>query len=196
MTVLLTILAIALRLTIILIFIRILLSWLPGVNRQNAALQSLDRVINPMLTPFRRVMPKTGAVDLSPILAIVLLGALANVFDGLQIYSASHISVPIGLIIVDIIWQVLSVLIIITIIIVLVRVLFSLVRADPWHPVSVAIREMSEPMVQPFRAFVSRPTTSLDVAAVIAFVAYVIIYFLAREAFVMLAQSFSVIPLV
>ena len=35
--------------------------------------QTLDRLVEPMLTPIRRVMPKTGMIDFSPIILIILI---------------------------------------------------------------------------------------------------------------------------
>ena len=65
---------------IILIFIRVLLSWIPRMpyNRWLAAfVDFVHQVTDPYLNVFRRVLPPIGgggfAMDLSPILAIILL---------------------------------------------------------------------------------------------------------------------------
>ena len=65
---------------IILIFIRVLLSWIPRMpyNRWLAAfVDFVHQVTDPYLNVFRRFLPPIGgggfALDLSPILAIVLL---------------------------------------------------------------------------------------------------------------------------
>ena len=71
---------------IILIFIRILMSWLPRVpyNRFLAAfLNFVTDVTDPFLNLFRRVIPMArigpAALDLSPMIAVVVLILLAEV---------------------------------------------------------------------------------------------------------------------
>lgn len=34
---------------------------------------TLDRIVEPMLAPIRRIMPRTGMIDFSPIVLIILL---------------------------------------------------------------------------------------------------------------------------
>jgi YggT family protein len=34
---------------------------------------TLDRIVEPLLAPIRRVMPQTGAIDLSPVVLIALI---------------------------------------------------------------------------------------------------------------------------
>ena len=65
---------------LVLIFIRILISWIPRMpyNRYLAAvLQFVRDVTDPYLNLFRRVLPPvrmgSGALDLSPILATIVL---------------------------------------------------------------------------------------------------------------------------
>jgi YggT family protein len=65
---------------LVLIFIRILISWIPRMpyNRYLAAvLQFVSDVTDPYLNLFRRVLPPVrmgpGALDLSPIIATIVL---------------------------------------------------------------------------------------------------------------------------
>ena len=65
---------------LILIFIRILLSWIPRLpyNRYlRAVVDFVHQVTDPYLNLFRRVLPPVGgrgfALDLSPIIAVVVL---------------------------------------------------------------------------------------------------------------------------
>lgn len=51
---------------------RSLLSWFP-VDQSSALYQMLYRVTEPIVEPIRRVMPSTGMIDLSPMIAIMLL---------------------------------------------------------------------------------------------------------------------------
>ncbi len=64
----------------ILIFIRILLTWVPRIPYNRAlrgAVQFVEEVTDPYLNLFRRVIPPIGrggfALDLSPMLAMIVL---------------------------------------------------------------------------------------------------------------------------
>ncbi len=51
---------------------RSLLSWFP-VDQSSPLYQMLYRVTEPLIEPIRRVMPNTGMLDLSPMMAIFAL---------------------------------------------------------------------------------------------------------------------------
>ena len=75
---------------LILIFIRILLSWIPRLpyNRYlRGVVGFVEEVTDPYLNLFRRFIPPIGgggfALDLSPILAIVLLLLVSGLVVGL-----------------------------------------------------------------------------------------------------------------
>ncbi|WP_088105017.1 YggT family protein [Halalkalibacter urbisdiaboli] len=50
----------------------ILLSWFPNA-RESSPGQFLGRIVEPYLEPFRRFIPPLGMIDLSPIVAIIVL---------------------------------------------------------------------------------------------------------------------------
>lgn len=59
-----------------LIFARVILSWIPH-NRDHSVLRLLYEGTEPLLAPFRRLMPKSGLpIDLSPFLALLVLQVL------------------------------------------------------------------------------------------------------------------------
>ena len=65
------------------IFIRIILSWIaPG--QINPATAIITTLTEPVLRPFRRLLPPLGGFDISPILAVILLVALTIVVSGLN----------------------------------------------------------------------------------------------------------------
>jgi YggT family protein len=58
------------------IFIHIILSWIaPGTY--NPATAFIAMLVEPVLRPFRRLVPTIGGLDISPIFAIILLQAIA-----------------------------------------------------------------------------------------------------------------------
>ena len=54
------------------IFARVILSWFPS-QRSNPLVQLLYLVTEPILAPIRRFMPNVGMMDLSPIIAMILV---------------------------------------------------------------------------------------------------------------------------
>ena len=59
------------------ILIRVLLSWFP-INASNPLVRLVFDITEPVLAPFRRVIPTIGMIDLSPLAAILVLGFLAD----------------------------------------------------------------------------------------------------------------------
>ena len=57
----------------VLLIIRVVLSWLPGMRQDHPAVDFVYRATSPLLTPIRRVMPPMGGLDLSPLVAILVL---------------------------------------------------------------------------------------------------------------------------
>ncbi|HEY7150287.1 MAG TPA: YggT family protein [Solirubrobacterales bacterium] len=73
----------------ILIFVRILLAWVPRIpyNRAlRAVVRFIEEVTDPYLNVFRRVIPPLGgggfALDLSPMLAMILLYVVGSILVG------------------------------------------------------------------------------------------------------------------
>jgi YggT family protein len=65
---------------ILAIIIRALLSWF-NMDPRHPIIQTLNSVTEPILEPIRRIMPRLGMIDLSPLVAIFLLVFISN---GLQ----------------------------------------------------------------------------------------------------------------
>ena len=49
----------------ILIFIRVLLTWIPNIDPYNPAVQVLERITDPVLEQARRIIPPIGMVDIN-----------------------------------------------------------------------------------------------------------------------------------
>ena len=58
------------------IFFRSLASWFP-IDRDGPVLRVLNAITEPVLDPLRRVVPAIGMIDLTPLVAILLLQVLA-----------------------------------------------------------------------------------------------------------------------
>jgi YggT family protein len=80
-------LALLLQILLMAIFVRVLLTWLP-IDQSNPIVRVLFDVTEPVLAPFRRVIPRIGMFDLSPIAAMLIiqliLQNLPQIFRGLN----------------------------------------------------------------------------------------------------------------
>ncbi|HVC79373.1 MAG TPA: YggT family protein [Chloroflexota bacterium] len=55
------------------IVIRVLFSWFSMGNSGGPIVRLLDDISDPIITPLRRVIPPLGMIDISPLIAIVLI---------------------------------------------------------------------------------------------------------------------------
>jgi YggT family protein len=79
-TTLIELLLLSLNIFTFAIFIHIILSWVaPGTY--NPATAFITMLVNPVLQPFRKWIPTLGGIDISPMVAIILLRAL-SIFVG------------------------------------------------------------------------------------------------------------------
>lgn len=60
------------------IFIRALLSWVTNDPR-NPLIAALDQITEPILGPLRRVLPRMGIFDFTPMIAIFILFAIQTI---------------------------------------------------------------------------------------------------------------------
>ncbi|MGF6905959.1 YggT family protein [Fusobacterium sp. PH5-44] len=66
--------------TVILVFIRCILSWLPGLGNNQVG-TVIYKLTDPILDPVRKLLPRNRAnIDLSPIVVFILLSFLSRVF--------------------------------------------------------------------------------------------------------------------
>ncbi|MCS6801835.1 MAG: YggT family protein [Chloroflexota bacterium] len=77
-TFLATFLMLLFQILTIAIIIRALLSWFP-IDRSNPLITILDQITEPVLAPLRRIIPTIGMIDITPLVAILLLQLLQNI---------------------------------------------------------------------------------------------------------------------
>lgn len=66
----------------LLIIIRIFLSWIPSIDWEAQPFAGIRSVVDPFLGIFRGIIPPIGMLDISPIVAIILLQILQGVVVG------------------------------------------------------------------------------------------------------------------
>jgi YggT family protein len=161
----------------LLIFARVMLSWFP-VSPWNPVARWLRRIVDPILLPFRRVLPSFSGIDFSPLLALVTLYVLQQVV--VTLLTAGTVS-P-GYAVLSLVRQVALGIVIFFCIVLFIRLLFSLFHADPWHPIVLMIRRFTDPLVRPFAAVVPR-SAAVDGGAGVAFLIFLALYFVGRALF-------------
>lgn len=66
----------------LLIILRIFLSWIPSIDWFSQPFAAIRSVTDPFLNIFRGIIPPIGMLDISPILAIILLQILQGIIVG------------------------------------------------------------------------------------------------------------------
>ncbi len=79
-----TTLATFIQIYMYLIIIRVLLTWFPNIDFYKQPFAALSQLTDPYLNLFRSVIPPLGGIDISPILAILLLQLAGGLLGGLQ----------------------------------------------------------------------------------------------------------------
>jgi YggT family protein len=168
----------------VLILVRIFLSWM-AISPWNPVMRFLRAVVDPILRPFRRILPTFGGIDFSPLLAILVVFFVARVVTQVLAAVALGGTVNVAADVVVLIGQLLDNIIIILGVLVLIRLLVGLFSADPFHPLVMGIRSMTNPLVRPFAGLSRRRIQhgGLDVPAAAALAAYVVLYLVVNYVF-------------
>ena len=165
------------RIETFLILIRVLLSWFPGIPPWHPLVRALAAVVDPVLMPLRRILPSVGGIDFSPIVAIVLLDQLATVAGDI----AAQVYPSVSFLIVSVVARIILDVLLVLIIIVLLRVVVSFFNASPFNPFVRLIQDLSSPLVRPFAGMAAARSRSADVPAIVALIAYVVLYIVAQR---------------
>ena len=65
------------------LIVRILLTWFPNISWSDQPFSTLSQLTDPYLNLFRSIIPPIGGIDVSSILAILLLQVLGGLLGGL-----------------------------------------------------------------------------------------------------------------
>jgi YggT family protein len=71
------VLAALIQLLALAIFFRAILSWVVR-DPYNPIVQALDAITEPILQPLRQIIPRMGMIDITPLVAIILLSVIAG----------------------------------------------------------------------------------------------------------------------
>ena len=84
MTLLVTFLLLLIQILTFAIFARAMLSWVTmarGRPLDNPVVDILIQITEPVLAPFRQIIPRFGMMDLSPLVAILVLQFMGNIIS-------------------------------------------------------------------------------------------------------------------
>ena len=133
MTVVSRILGGVLSLYMILIFVRVLLTWFSGVyyGRPYEIIRSLT---DPYLNYFRRFrFLQMGNVDFSPIAGILVLVVVLNILNRLAVYGSISVGLVLAIIL-NSVWSAVSFLITLFIVLIVIRFVAGLINANTVNP--------------------------------------------------------------
>lgn len=63
------------------IFVRALLSWIPNLHADSPLVRFLMDITEPILAPLRRLIPRVGMMDLSPLIAMIVLSQAGGILS-------------------------------------------------------------------------------------------------------------------
>ena len=67
------------ELALLAIIIRAVLGWLPGVSAFQPIVRFFNKITDPLIEPIRRRLPPVGGLDLSPLVALLLIWLVENI---------------------------------------------------------------------------------------------------------------------
>jgi len=145
----------------------------------------LEALVMPVIRPLRRALPPIAGLDFSPLLALVLVFAVAQLLQSLALNSFAH---PIGIIF-SVIFQFISAVALVIVVLLLIRVLVTALHLDPWHPFVYSIKRITDRLISPIQRAAKVQT---ELAAVIGLVIAVVVYIaLAQVLFPSLLNSLT-----
>ncbi|MFP3040832.1 YggT family protein [Treponema primitia] len=130
----------------ILIFIRIMLTWFTGAN-YGKAFHLLSGVTDPYLNWFRRFsFLRVANLDLTPVVALALLTVVNNIFLTLGRYGTLTIGIILSLLC-SVLWSVVSFVLGFSIVVLVLRLIAYLANRDVYHGFWRIIDTVSAPIL-------------------------------------------------
>jgi YggT family protein len=145
MNVLMNILSSLTSLYMLLIFVRIMLTWFSGA-RYGRPVELLCQITDPYLNWFRRFPLRVGMLDLSPIVALTVLSVANNVFGTLGQYGRISMGIILAMLL-SALWSAASFIIGFFIVILILRLIAYLTNRDVYRSFWGIIDTLSQPVL-------------------------------------------------
>lgn len=128
------------------VLLRLLLQWVRA-DFYNPLCQFLVKVTNPVLVPFRRIIPSIGPVDTASIVVMILL-------QGIGVFLITRLGAidmtPVQILVYSCV-KLLMMLLITYMILIIVAVILSWFGSRARHPIVPLIYQLTEPVLRPIR---------------------------------------------
>ena len=69
----------------LLVLVWCLLSWFPNIRWYDQPFKTLDMIVQPIVGPFRKIIPAIGNIDISPMVAMLVLQAVSYAIRSIPI---------------------------------------------------------------------------------------------------------------
>lgn len=147
------------------ILLRVLLQWVRA-DFYNPMCQFLVKVTNPVVIPFRRLIPAIGPVDTASIVVMLLLQAI-----GVFLITALGAAVlsPAQVVVYSCV-KLLMMVLLTYLVLIIVSVILSWFGGRARHPIVPLIYQLTEPVLRPFRKFIP-PIAGIDLSPLFALIA-------------------------
>lgn len=130
----------------LLIFIRIVLTWFTGI-RHGGFQDILARITDPYLNWFRRfTVLRVGFLDLSPIVALGVLSLVNRIFSTLARYGTITIGIVLAMIL-QALWAAVSFFLGFLIIVLILRLVAHLAKVNSYSPFWRVVETISQPVL-------------------------------------------------
>lgn len=146
------------------ILLRLLLQWVRA-DFYNPLCQFLVQVTNPVVVPFRRIIPAIGPVDTASIVVMLLLQAI-GVF---LIVTLGDVSMSPAQVLLYSCIKLLMMLLLTYAVVIIVSVILSWLGPRARHPIVPLIYRLAEPVLRPFRKIIP-PIGGIDLSPLFALI--------------------------
>ncbi len=181
----------AISIYMLLIFIRILLTWFQGPMVSRPVIM-LSRITDPYLDWFRRFRVfRTGRFDFSPVVALITLGILSSITGSIAMHGRISLGIVLA-IVTRAVWSAASFFLMFFLILVIIRYVGFLAGGSSVSPFWMALDHTLQPMVYRLSERLFRSQTvsyprGLLVTGGLLFVAWLVGGFLIRQLIVFMA---------
>lgn len=132
----------------------------------NPLCQFLVQVTNPVLVPFRRIIPAIGPIDTASVVVMVLLQTI-GVF---LIIALGDVTMSPGQVVIYSCIKLVMMLLLTYTVVIIVSVILSWLGPRARHPIVPLIYQLTEPVLRPFRKVIP-PIGGIDLSPLFALIA-------------------------
>lgn len=139
--------------------LRFLLQW-ARADFHNPLSQFILRITDPVLRPLRRVVPGWRGIDLSPLIALLLLQLVVT---AVLIFMATGAAINLGMLLYYAVLRIIVGTIRLYFVAILVHVILSWVSPGHWNPLVSVLHSLTGPVLRPVRRILP-PIGGLDLS--------------------------------